>query len=113
MRIVDLKTFRELPNGTTVYCKYSSMGNFCDLEIKEETWDHDFISTKLVGEFDTNDTGEFVDLFTELEKGIDEKPLSFDESCRDGLFDKDQLFAIFSPDDVKGLAERLLKTLED
>jgi len=112
MKIVDLKTFRELPNGTTVFCKYQTMGNFGALEIKEDTWESDFISTDLIGQFDTGDTGEWVDLFTELEKGVEDKALSFEESCRDGLFDKDQLFAIFSPEDVKGLAERLLKTLE-
>lgn len=110
MRIVDRKTFLALP-PETVFCKYED-GCFGDVGIKHESWDIDFIVCDLIGQFNVKSSDEHFDLLDDAEKTGKDYPFSFDETYRDGMFDEDQLFAIFSPDDIKNLANRLLKTLE-
>jgi hypothetical protein len=49
---------------------------------------------------------EYIDTHIRLENG-EEIPLDFDCQGRDGLFDLDQLFAVWSDSDVEALITRL------
>lgn len=103
MRVVNRAEFLALPIGT-VFNKHS-LGNLGDPCIKGETWGNDF----LVQYFDTLEcpTGtETIDTLYRLEAG-EEIALDFDCLGRDGCFDDDQQFAVWSDADVEALITRL------
>jgi hypothetical protein len=110
MKIVDRITFLALPENT-LYSKYEPCV-FGPLEIKGETWGNDFLTQQIADSVDAAGTDELIDiLFDAQEKGT-----SFDldlEICgRDGLFEDDQLFAVWEHNDVVKLIERLQKILD-
>jgi len=113
VKIVDRKTFLEHP-PETLYMKFAPH-HFGELCIKGETlrapsgeaidWYYqDFDNV------DANDTGEWLDALERAMKGAS-ITLDFDCQDRDGLFDQDQLFAVWEPDDVRALVERLQRCL--
>lgn len=110
MKIVDRKTFLDLPPGT-VYAKYKPCV-FGGLAIKEESmvfadgYSGDFVKQGLGVEIECGGSDEWIIQIEKAEKG-EEVPLDFYCAGRDGLFEQDQLFAIFSKKDVKDLIKRL------
>lgn len=104
MKIVDLKTFRALPEGT-LYSKYKPI-SFDGLMIKGETWESDFLYQDLVGNLDAESSEKFHKQCEKAEAGISVS-LDFHVMGRDGLFDEDQLFAVYEKDDLAGLIARL------
>lgn len=113
MKIVDRKMFIAMPEGV-VFAKYEPC-NFGDLCIKGEsiTWENgnDFYYQDINAAVDSHSCGEFADkLFESQEKGTS-VGMNFHVQGRDGLFDKDQLFAVWEPEDVRALIARLEETL--
>jgi hypothetical protein len=105
VKIVSRTEFMNLPAGT-IFNKFS-LGNLGDPCIKGETWNdcQDF----LVQYFDNlkSESGtEYIDTHFRLENG-EEVALDFDCLGRDGCFDQDQLFAVWSDADVAALIHRL------
>lgn len=104
MRIVNKKTFMEMPNGTL----YSDVkyGNIVGLKIKEETLEYDFYYMPLIGNIDTED-----DYMQYLLQRIDDGKqftLDFIYSERDGMYDDDALFAIYDQEDIRLLIKSLI-----
>jgi hypothetical protein len=115
MKIVDRQTFLAMPEGT-VFSKYKPC-IFDGLFVKAShggEYANDFLYDDLIAPVDAGDSGEGFDmLFASQERG-DEVPLTFsDATTRDGLFDDDQLFAVYSDDDVSMLIHRLLAASGD
>lgn len=115
MRIVDLQTFLAMPAGT-VFAKYRPCV-FGDLHIKGDTLASgtDFFYQQIVDALDVNDSGEFADeLRRATRDGATGPEIAMDFNCegRDALFDADQLFAVWSRDDVAALIERLTVALQ-
>lgn len=110
MRIVDHKTFLSLPAGT-VFSKYSP-GAFDSLAIKGETVGTiDFFVQEIDSAVDAEDSS---DLYEKLEAAqATGTSLTMDFSCeaRDGMFEPDQLFAVWEKADVEGLIARLQQCL--
>lgn len=109
MKIVNLQTFRSLP-ANTVFSKYEPCC-FDDLCIKGETLDHDFLVQQISDSIECSGSDEFADkLFRAADTG---ESVSFDFDCegRDGLYEDDQLYAVWEPDDVRALIERLSQCL--
>jgi hypothetical protein len=104
MKIVDRKTFLAMPAGT-VYSKYKP-SVFDAIEIKGESYPDDFWSTQISDSVKARDTGE---MFAQLEKAEagESVELDFNTCYRDGLFDANQLFAVWDRADVEALIERL------
>jgi len=109
MKIVNRKTFLELPNNI-LFCEFDPniFGDFC---IKTRTLENDFCYISLM---DFNDDGSSkygcYDIFdASLEKGVI-VPLDLDIENRDGCFDDNQLFAVFDANDINSLINKL-KTL--
>lgn len=111
MKIVDRKTFLAMPEET-VFAKYATLGNIGEVCIKGGTWKNDFWYQPLANSADVNDTGEFIDTMCAAENGT---PFKLDLDCqsRDGLFDADQRFVVWEPEDVKQLVERLQRCVAD
>jgi hypothetical protein len=109
MRIVKLDEFLRLPEGT-IYQKYKPMF-FEDLSIKGETSIHtiDFFTTSIpwVESYDTNE------MMAVLERAESDPAFSFkldfETMGRDGLYDKNQLFAIWENMDLWKLVAILKK----
>lgn len=107
MKIVDRKTFLSLRAGT-VYSKYAPCW-FQAFEIKEESWTNDFISQSV-----TDALPYDLDIDKECKLAeTQDVPMNFYCTMRDGCFDADQLFAVWSEADVKALIERLTEALAD
>lgn len=108
MRIVNREEFLKLP-ANTVFSLYTPC-NFGDLRIKVATQEYDFVFDDIIGAFDFENTGDFIDKCRSMERGAS-IPMDFACSQRDGLFDNCQLFAVFDPDDVVRLIERLKRCI--
>lgn len=117
MRIVDREEFLTLPVGT-VYSKIPTRGDemvydFGTPEIKGESSAHnDWYVQRIIGDFiGADDTIEWTDAFDEMREGIS-RFVDYNIQGRDGLFDENQLFAVFDKCDVRALIARLNKALE-
>lgn len=113
MKIVDRKTFLAMPAGT-VFAKYQPV-IFGELTIKGHSVGPepvDYYEQRLI-EVDANDLGGMVDRLDLSQQTGYSVPLDFYCSGRDGLFDEDQLFAVFEPHDVEALILRLQQALRD
>jgi hypothetical protein len=106
VKIVSKKEFLKLPPGT-IYSKYQPI-NFGDIEIKGETIsDFDYYYTYIAGNIDAEDFGELFDKMDELKKSDIDIPIDLEIENRDGLFEDDQLYAIYSKEDIKSIIKKL------
>lgn len=121
MRIVDRKTFISLPKGT-LFCKFENGASpeFGDLMIKgdsigEETKEQTagFFYQDLSGSYDPVVNDDYYEtLVTMMKTGMD-VPMNFDAGSRDGFYDKEQHFAVFSLNDQLQLKDRLERAILD
>jgi hypothetical protein len=110
MKIVNLTQFLALPNET-LFCKYQPCA-FGELEIKvENAGQIDFVTQDLAGAIAFSDSGEFLDKLEDARENGISLPMDFDFAGRDGLFEKDQLFAVYESADVEALIARLQRCL--
>ena len=109
MKIVDRKTFLSMPSET-IFSKYHPCV-FEELCIKGETWGYDFLVQTLADAIESSDSGEFVDVLDRSISTGESISMDFESQGRDGLFDDDQLFAVWERDDVRGLIARLDRCL--
>jgi hypothetical protein len=109
MKIVNRKTFLQLPEGT-LFKKASEPWAFDDLCVKGvslgDAPDYiDFFYMPL-GEVQTEDT--FSLAMTLMAEAGDTYPLDLDTSSRDGMFDKEAMFLVFEKADVEALRDFLI-----
>ncbi len=112
MKIVDRKTFLALPINT-LYSKFEP-NCFGRLEIKGQTLeDLDWYSVDLASSIAPCEGDKHFDEIVEddLMAGAS-VPVCFDVVERDGLYEEEQLFAVWEPDDIKLLIARLSECLE-
>jgi hypothetical protein len=112
VRIVDRATFLALPSGT-LFSKFSPH-IFGELSIKGATQSGiDFWYQDLAGAIESTDTGDWADrLEAAVERGAVLR-MDFDCMGRDGLFDADQLFAVWDARDTRMLIDRLERALAE
>jgi hypothetical protein len=106
MRIVGLRTFLSMPNGT-VYAKYEpqTFGEIC-IKGGNIAGTPDFRYRGLIM-LDVEDSGEHIETLDLAEKTGCSFPLDFYCEERDGLFNRGQLYAVFERTDVEGLIHLL------
>jgi len=119
MRIVNRETFLSLPRGT-VFAKWEPccFEDLCILTSVVEVANVpiDFRYTSLVDSLgDPEGSKELpllnpIDVLLALDAGA-EVPTDFAVEIRDGVFDQEQRFAVWSADDVQRLIARLLLAL--
>lgn len=111
MKIVNRKTFLEMPPGT-LFQNYHpcTSGILC---AKDETIGNDFLLQPLEGvsamEWDSSD--QMVERLEEMRGNGDSHPLDLDCLGRDGCFDNDQLYLVWERADVEALIARLQSAL--
>ncbi len=108
MRILNLTEFRALPEGV-VFMKYKPCF-FGSLQEKGETWEGDFLSAEITEQVKSGGTEELDLILDEAEKDSSYSiTLDFESGGRDGLFDDEQLFAVYEQKDIDGLINTLKK----
>ena len=107
MRIVRLEEFLSLPPGT-VFAKYRPQ-IFDELCVKGDSINEssDFFYRPIWEPY-AYSSGELCDVLTAAEERKAEVQIDTDCWQRDGLFEYDQLFAVFSGDEVVKIAESLV-----
>lgn len=113
MRIVTRAELMRMPIGT-VFQEYEPCV-FYELRIKTETVeDFDFRSVTISADsFDADSSEEHDMVLQRAEITGEDIPLDFSDAqdFRDGLFDDEQLYAVWSTQDVRALIARLEETL--
>ena len=91
MRIVDRKTFLEMP-ANTVFSKYEPCA-FDDLQIKGESLSGiDFYASPIHDAVDFPNSSELFNILFDAQTGGSSFEMGFNTECRDGLYDEHQLF---------------------
>ena len=104
MRILNRKEFMEI-EGQVLFAKYKP-SYFEELEIKVANCENDFTVDTLVWVYESF---ERIDA-AEKDSSIDLE-LDAHFTGRDGCYEEDQLFAVFTPDDVELIIGRLEEVL--
>jgi len=107
MKIVNYDEFIKLPKGT-IYSETEPC-IFGEWRIKRDTvnGDSDWFYEVLVGDFDYFEKySDISEAYDDMEKGVD--ILSEGVLQRDGMYDHDRKFAIYSKEDIKKLIETLI-----
>jgi len=102
MRIVNRKEFLELPEGT-LYSEYEPCcfdGLFIKGKSLKDT--NDYIEMSLIGNVVSSDTGDYAEKLENARIDHISIDLDFDEDYgRNGMFAKEQLYAIYEKKDVE------------
>lgn len=110
MKIVDRKTFLSMP-ANTLFSKYEPCC-FYMLSIKgEKAGDNDFYTNTIADSIDSSSSGDFIDILVEAQKTGCSIDMDFNTECRDGLYDDNQLFAVWEKEDIINLIKRLNECL--
>lgn len=113
MKIVNRETFLKM-EGQVLFAKYESQ-IFGELAIKVETClgGRDFAYDSII-DFDSASCVEMSNMLFEAERDPG-KSLTLDlhYTSRDGMYDQDQLFAVFEKRDVEQIINRLKEILDE
>lgn len=110
MRIINLKEFLKLPEGT-LYVKFDPV-LFDELSIKESSIsDLDWIYSPIIN-VDAIDSADIYGITNE--SLVEGSSFDLDINCttREGMYDESQLFAVYEKSDVKQLIQKLNDSLE-
>ncbi len=115
MRIVSKQEFYKLPAGT-LYSNYIPC-IFEGLKIKGDTICHDgepsdFFYEDLIGNVDVESSEEFCNILEKAVKDKTEFALDFDCGERDGLYDDEDMYAVYNPEEILELSNKIAKCLD-
>lgn len=110
MKIVNKTEFYALPEGT-LYSDYEPC-IFTSLKVKGSTLYSeekpiDFIYESLIGNIYAESSGHFVDMLDDAENNKTSLPMDFECGERDGLYEENQLFAIYEKKDLEDFIKKL------
>ena len=105
MKIINRDKFLALPENT-LYAKYTPCF-FDDINIKGETVGDDFFTQNISGAVRCKDTGDFVEILANAQKTGSSFSMDFSCEDNDGIYDDNQLFAVWEHDDIIALINRL------
>jgi hypothetical protein len=114
MKLVNRKTFIELPDGT-IYSKYFDGWNFHEISIKCETRfgmenePIDWLSMPLNEIHYGTKSEDTQKRFDEMIEKGEEEPITLNCTTRDGLFEDEQIFAVYDKNDINKMIEMLVE----
>lgn len=116
MKIVKREEFLKMRSGI-IYSDFEPFV-FNGLKIKLDSIDDgkgnfiDFFYQDLIGNVDMGDSCDFINKIDDSMKNGSSFPLDFDCIQRDGLFEKEAMYAVYSLTDLLGLTSRLMSLIE-
>lgn len=110
MKIVNRKEFLKLPSNT-LYSKYKPCC-FGELSIKYETGPYDFYCNSLNDVTFGSSSDETYDKLLEIQDSGESIPIDLNCIGRDGLFEEDQLFAVYDNNDVEHIINKLKECIK-
>ena len=111
MKIVNRKDFLDMPENTVYMTKIRGVNDFGSLEVKvsstKDGWGNDWIADSFFVFMDKpfDDCGTFPELG-------DEFRFEENQNTRDGLFENEQLFAVFDNQDIQQVIDKLKRCLK-
>lgn len=125
MRVVDRKTFLDLPAGT-IFAKLDDQSKGLTLghgemmikgdtmRLMDEHSSGDFIYQDLDwSQLRANDSSELCDAMLDMIENGKSHPMDYDENtARDGLYERDEKYVVWEKYDAIGLVDCLLKALQ-
>jgi hypothetical protein len=115
MKILNRKEFLTL-DKEVLYTLYEPC-IFTGLFIKNNTLKNDngenidFFISEIIAPIDCENSGEYTDKCIEAGENHIDLQLDFKSLSRDGMFDEEELYAVYSKKDIKKLIERLNELL--
>ena len=110
MKIITRAEFLKMPKNT-LYANYEPCW-FGPISIKGETIGNDFLVQQIADSIVANDSEEFADKLEEAKNTGKSVEMDFDIEGRDGMFEDNQLFAIYERRDIDYLINRLERCLD-
>jgi len=111
MKIVNRKEFLSMPKYTVYMKKFDDICGFGDIEVKtsapEDQWGNDFVVDYMCVFMKE----PFNDVMAFPELG-DEFRFEENQNTRDGLFENEQLFAVFDNEDIQQVIDKLKRCLK-
>lgn len=108
MRIVKREEFLKM-SSDTLFSLYTPQ-YFEDIMIKGDTiWPNDYRVQYIIEAVDCRSSEEFTEILCNAEENGTPFKMDFECWSRDGLYDNDQLYAVWDEEDVKALITRLNK----
>jgi len=102
MKIINREEFLKLPSGT-LFSEYKPC-SFYGLLIKYDSCGYnDYYENELIGNIEMNSSEDFIDKLVIAEKERTSLKLDFDICGRNGMYDDNQLYAVYEKEDIKGL----------
>ena len=113
MLIVNKKTFLAMPEGT-IFAYYNPIV-FEGLHVKGETISQfsDFYYQDLIGNIESTGSDDYFDKCNEAEEKNTRLKLDFECLDRDGMYDDDQLYAVYDLVDIAGLLRAILGAVNE
>jgi len=93
MKILEREEFLDI-GGEVVFAKYNHLGNFGQLKIKTMEHAGDFLYQNIL-EIDSDNLDDLIRITREALENKTSFALDNECTYRDGLFEKDQLFAVY------------------
>ncbi|MGB6406630.1 MAG: hypothetical protein WBF39_04090 [Planococcus donghaensis] len=111
MKIMNRKEFLSLPNGI-LFRKYEPCV-FEDMQIKTESHPNDFVCISLDWVKTDNSRREDYTTLSEAKNAGKSFEFDYGVTYRDGLYDEDQLFAVYEQKDINDLIAFLKESTVD
>lgn len=110
MKIVNRQIFLSMPEGT-IYSEFKP-DIFGHMQIKGSSLEYDFLCIGIADAIESESSDMFHDIVEEMyTKGIS-ADIDFDNFGRDGMFNKEQLFAVWEKKDLLKLREVINHAIE-
>lgn len=117
MKYLNLKQFLECPSGT-LFCKFFPDGKaeekFAELCIKLENAQGNDFYFQAMDSWDTGDSEmDYIGFFDEaMKKPKKEVPMDLTATHRDGFYDEEQMYCVFSEEEHQRIIDLLQAALE-
>lgn len=110
MKIINKKQFLDLPEGV-LYSEYKPCyftGLFRKLETLNDILGkpNDFLYINLIAEIDEG-SEEYFDVLFKAQETQEHIKLDFECVSRDGMYDDEQMYAVYSSDDILNLSKAI------
>jgi hypothetical protein len=110
MKIINRNEFLAMPPNT-LYSNYEPC-IFGPIQIKADTIGNDFYVQQISDSIKSDSSKEYTELLLMAENGEEQLSIDLGIEGRDGMFEDDQLFAVWGNDDINTLLNRLTECMD-